>query len=92
MKGKFKLRGINYEVELTDEVRSVGNYKVEKIDDNTTKITVSGNISNKEFMTIASKLSRYLLTIGDLTGKELQNFEDELLDIWMFKNFRYTTE
>lgn len=91
MKGKFKLRGINYEVELIDEVRSVRNYKIEKTE-SVTKITISGNISNKEFMSIASKLSRYLLTIGDLTGKELQNFEDELLDIWMFKNFRYTTE
>lgn len=91
MIGKFKLKGINYEVVLTDEVRSVGNYRIEKID-NVTKITISGNISNKEFMSISSKLSRYLLTIGDLTGKELQNFEDELLDIWMFKNFRYTTE
>lgn len=91
MIGKFKLKGINYEVVLTDEVRSVGNYRIEKTD-NVTKITISGNISNKEFMSISSKLSRYLLTIGDLTGKELQNFEDELLDIWMFKNFRYTTE
>lgn len=91
MIGKFKLKGINYEVVLTDEVRSVGNYRIEKTD-SVTKITISGNISNKEFMSIASKLSRYLLTIGDLTGKELQNFEDELLDIWMFKNFRYTTE
>ena len=91
MIGKFKLKGINYEVVLTDEVRSVGNYRIEKTN-SATKITISGNISNREFMSISSKLSRYLLTIGDLTGKELQNFEDELLDIWMFKNFRYTTE
>lgn len=90
MRGKFKLRGISYEVELTDEKCS-GNYKIERAN-GTTRITISGNISNKEFMSISSKLSRYLLTIGDLTGKELQNFEDELLDIWMFKNFRYTTE
>lgn len=93
MKGNFKLREINYDIKLTDnrsEVRTVSNYKVEKINDNTVKILIYSNISGKEFLYLINKISRYLLTIGIIVAKDLQNFEDELLDIWMFKNFGYT--
>jgi hypothetical protein len=90
---KFKLRGISYEINLTDDLsitRTIGNYRIEKIDENTTKITIYCKMSGKEYISAISKISHYLLNRGDITGKELQNFEDELMDIWMFKNFGYT--
>jgi hypothetical protein len=90
---KFKLRGISYEINLTDDLsitRTIGNYRIEIIDENTTKITIYSKMSGKEYISAISKISHHLLNRGDITGKELQNFEDELMDIWMFKNFGYT--
>ena len=93
MDGKFKLKGINYDVELTDnhsEVRSVNNYRIERTSENSIKLVIFSNVSGKDFLFITNKISRYLLTAGIITAKELQNLEDELMDIWMFKNFGYT--
>ena len=90
---KFKLRGISYEINLTDDLsitRTIGNYRIEIIDENTTRITIYNKMSGKEYISAISKISHHLLNRRDITGKELQNFEDELMDIWMFKNFGYT--
>lgn len=93
MAEKFKLRGISYEINLTDDLsitRTIGNYRIEIIDENTTRITIYNKMSGKEYISAISKISHHLLNRRDITGKELQNFEDELMDIWMFKNFGYT--